>query len=48
MHIMSRNLVVLGLLSLALRGYASDSTVPGHFTVGRYLDLQSASAPQID
>src|ERR1700689_780337 len=47
MHIMSRNLVLLGLLSLALRGYAADSTVPGRFTVGRYLDLQSASAPQI-
>ncbi|HXI49716.1 MAG TPA: hypothetical protein VNH39_14145, partial [Steroidobacteraceae bacterium] len=44
---MSRNLVVLGLLSLALRVYAADPTVAGRFTVGRYLDLQSASAPQI-
>jgi len=47
MHIMSRNFVLLGLLSLALRVYGADSTVPGRFTVGRYLDLQSASAPQI-
>jgi dipeptidyl aminopeptidase/acylaminoacyl peptidase len=48
MHIMSRKLVLLGLLSLALPVYgADDSGAPGRFTVGRFLDLQSASAPQI-
>ena len=47
MHIMSRKIVLLGLLGLALRVDGADSGTPGRFTVGQYLDLQSASAPQI-
>ncbi|MDP9008084.1 MAG: S9 family peptidase [Pseudomonadota bacterium] len=44
---MSRKIVLFGLLSLALRVYGADAESSGRFTVGRYLDLQSASAPQI-
>jgi dipeptidyl aminopeptidase/acylaminoacyl peptidase len=44
---MSRKIVLVGLMSLALRVYGADSGAPGRFTVGRYLDLQSASAPHI-
>jgi dipeptidyl aminopeptidase/acylaminoacyl peptidase len=47
MQIMSRKIVLLGLLGLALRVDGADSGAPGRFTVGQYLDLQSASVPQI-
>jgi dipeptidyl aminopeptidase/acylaminoacyl peptidase len=44
---MHKTIVLLGFLSLALRVDAADSGTAGRFTVGQYLDLQSASAPQI-
>ena len=47
MPIMTRKLVLLALLSLALPGYGADSGAAGRFTVGKYLDLQTAGAPQI-
>lgn len=46
MHIMRQLIVLLGLLGLAAEIYA-DPAPPGRFTVGRYLDLQSAGSPQI-
>jgi dipeptidyl aminopeptidase/acylaminoacyl peptidase len=47
MPILTRKLVLLGLLSLALPGYGAEPASAGRFTVGKYLDLQTASAPQI-
>ena len=46
---MSRMIVLIAFLSVALHVGAADSNAnaTGKFTVGRYLDLQSASAPQI-
>src|SRR5258708_10185599 len=44
---MKRRIVLVAFLGLALRVNAADSPDTGQFTVGRYLDLQSASAPQI-
>src|ERR1700723_1718305 len=44
---MNRITVLIVLLGVALRVGAADSGATGRFTVGRYLDLQSASAPQI-
>ena len=44
---MSRIIVLIAFLGVALHVSAADSSVTGRFTVGRYLDLQSASAPQI-
>src|SRR5258708_10259874 len=44
---MKRRIVLIAFLSVALRVNAADSPATGQFTVGRYLDLQSASAPQI-
>src|SRR5258708_12986719 len=44
---MKRRIVLVAFLGLALRVNAADSPATGQFTVGRYLDLQSASAPQI-
>jgi len=44
---MNRIIVLIVLLGVALRVGAADSGANGRFTVGRYLDLQSASAPQI-
>ena len=44
---MNRIIVLIVLLGVALRVGAADSGATGRFTVGRYLDLQSASAPQI-
>jgi hypothetical protein len=46
MHIIRQIFVLFGLLGLATGAYA-DSPPPGRFTVGRYLDLQSAGSPQI-
>src|ERR1700721_264098 len=44
---MNRIIVLIVLLGVALRVGAADSGANGRFTVGRSLDLQSASAPQI-
>ena len=44
---MSRIIVLIAFLGMALRVGAADSSAVGRFTAGRYLDLQSASAPQI-
>jgi dipeptidyl aminopeptidase/acylaminoacyl peptidase len=44
---MSRIIVLIAFLCVTLRVSAADSSATGRFTVGRYLDLQSASAPQI-
>src|SRR3984885_10807964 len=44
---MNRITVLIVLLGVALRVGAADSGATGRFTVGRYLDLQSASAPHI-
>src|SRR5258708_8196026 len=44
---MKRRIVLIAFLSVALRVNAADSPATGQFTVGRYLDLQSAGAPQI-
>jgi dipeptidyl aminopeptidase/acylaminoacyl peptidase len=44
---MSRSIVLIAFLCLALRVDAADSGAAGRFTVGRYLDLQSATASQI-
>ena len=44
---MSRILVLIAFLGVALHVSAADSNATGRFTVGRYLDLQSASSPQI-
>src|ERR1700735_5805247 len=44
---MNRIIVLIVLLGVALRVGAADSGATGRFTVGRYLDLQSASAPKI-
>jgi Tol biopolymer transport system component len=44
---MARNIGIAALLCAALQANADDSSMTGRFTVGRYLDLQSASAPQI-
>jgi dipeptidyl aminopeptidase/acylaminoacyl peptidase len=45
--LMSRIIVLTALLGVALGVSAADSSPAGRFTVGRYLDLQSASAPKI-
>src|SRR5271156_4304887 len=44
---MSRMIVLIALICMALPVGAADSSATGRFTVGRYLDLQSANAPQI-
>jgi dipeptidyl aminopeptidase/acylaminoacyl peptidase len=44
---MSRSIILIAFLCLALRVNAADTSATGRFTAGRYLDLQSASAPQI-
>src|SRR6204780_5722740 len=44
---MNRIIVLIVLLGVALRVGAADSGATGRFTVGRYLDLQSGSAPKI-
>lgn len=46
MHTTSRTFAFLAISIIGLRTYGADSAA-GRFTVGRYLDLQSASAPQI-
>jgi dipeptidyl aminopeptidase/acylaminoacyl peptidase len=47
MRIMSRTMVFLGILSFGLPAFSADEPVSTKFTVDRYLDLQSARAPQI-
>ena len=44
---MSRILVLIAFLAVLPQVNAADSSATGRFTVGRYLDLQSASAPEI-
>src|SRR5580704_15066854 len=44
---MTRSIVLVGFLTVALQVSAADSSATGRFTVGRYLDLQSASSSQI-
>src|SRR3984957_14405844 len=44
---MIRIIVLIAFLSVALQVSGADSNATGRFTVGRYLDLQSASAPKI-
>lgn len=44
---MNRTIVFFAFLSLAWRVYGAEPGATGRFTVGRYLDLQSASSPQI-
>src|SRR3984957_21088786 len=44
---MIRIIVLIAFLSAALQVSAADSSTTNRFTVGRYLDLQSASAPEI-
>src|ERR1700729_1080328 len=44
---MNRMIVLIAFLCVALPVSGADSSTNGRFTVGRYLDLQSAGAPQI-
>ena len=46
MPITRQMILLIGLLGLA-SGICADPAPPGRFTVGRYLDLQSAGSPQI-